>query len=139
MPTSAAPDVPPPVRKLATDLTDAKPMRRGSLSERTIKCSKPGCACAKDSAARHGPYYSLTHAVGGKTHSRFLNPEQADLARQQIDAGREFRSRVDAYWGACETWADTQLETLAASPEDAKKGGSQPTSKTKSSRKSKRS
>jgi hypothetical protein len=112
-------------------------MRRGSLSERTIKCSKPGCACAKDSRARHGPYYSLTHAVGGKTHSRFLNAEQADLARQQIDAGREFRSRVDAYWEACETWADTQLEELAASSAEAKKGGSQPTSKTKSSGKSK--
>lgn len=114
-------------------------MRRGSLSERTIKCSKPGCACAQDPKARHGPYYSLTHAVGGKTHSRFLNIEQANLARRQIDAGREFRSRVDAYWEACETWADTQLDELAVSSEEAKKGGSQPTSKTKSSGKSKRS
>lgn len=139
MPTAAPPDAPPHVRQLAADLADAKPMRRGSLSERTIKCSKPGCACAKDPKARHGPYYSLTHAVGGKTRSRFLNPEQADLARQQIEAGREFRSRIDAYWEACETWADGQLEDLAASAEEAKKGGSQPTSKTKSSRRSKRS
>ena len=113
-------------------------MRRGSLSERKIKCSKPGCACAQDPKARHGPYHSLTHAVRGKTRSRFLNPEQADLARQQIDTGRAFRRRVDAYWEACETWADTQLEELAASSEEAKKGGSPPTSKTKSSRKSKR-
>jgi len=94
-------------------------MRRGSLSERTIKCSKPGCACAKDPKARHGPYYSLTHAVGGKTRSRFLNAEQADTAQQQIGAGREFRSRVDAYWEACETWADTQLDELAASSEES--------------------
>jgi hypothetical protein len=139
MPTSIPRDAPPHVRQLAADLADAKPMRRGSLSERTIKCSKPGCACAKDPKARHGPYSSLTHAVAGKTRSRFLNPEQADLARQQIDTGREFRSRVDAYWEACETWADTQLEELVASSEETKKGGSQPTSKTKSSRKSKRS
>ena len=114
-------------------------MRRGSLSERTIKCSKPGCACAKDPQARHGPYYSLTHAVGGKTHSRFLNAGQADLARQQIDAGREFRSRVDAYWEACETWADTQLEGWTASSEEAEKKGSRPSSKTKSPSKTKRS
>jgi hypothetical protein len=114
-------------------------MRRGSLSKRMIKCSKPGCACAKDPKARHGPYHSLTHAVGGKTRSRFLNAEQADLAQQQIDAGREFRSRVDAYWEASETWADAQVEELAASPEEAQKGGSQPTSKVKSFRKSKRS
>ena len=137
MPTSAPPDAPPHVRELVADLADARPMRRGSLSERTIKCSKPGCACAQDPKARHGPYFSLTHAVGGKTHSRFLNAEQAELARQQIDAGRDFRGRVDALWEACETWADTQLKELAASSEEAKKRGSPGISKTKSSRKSK--
>jgi hypothetical protein len=57
-------------------------MRRGSLSERTIKCSKPGCACAKDPKARHGPYHSLTLAVEGKTRSRFLTAEEALIARQ---------------------------------------------------------
>src|SRR6266566_5938550 len=137
MATSAPPTVPLRVRQLATDLADAAPMRRGSLSERTIKCSKPGCACAQDPKARHGPYYSLTHAVGGKTHSRFLTAEQADLVRQQIDAGRRFRGRVDALWEASEQWADSQLADLSASSGEAKKGGSRRISKTKSSRKSK--
>jgi len=137
MATSAPPDIPPKVRQLATELTDAKPMRRGSLSERTIKCGKPGCACAHDTKARHGPYYSLTHAVQGKTHSRFLTAEQADLVRQQIDTGRQFRGRVDALFDACEQWADRQLTDVSASPGEAKKGGSQRTSRTKSSRKSK--
>src|ERR1700681_4810264 len=139
MATSSPSDVPPQVRQLATDLADAKPMRRGSLSERTIKCSKPGCACAQDPKARHGPYYSLTHAVGGKTHSRFLRAEQADLVRQQIDAGRQFRGRVDALWEACQQWADRQLADLAASSGEAKKGGSRKISKMKSPRKSKTS
>ena len=139
MPASAPSDVPPRVRQLARDLADAKPMRRGSLSERMIKCSKPGCACAQDPKARHGPYHSLTHAVEGKTHSRFLSPEQAQLARQQMDAGRKFRAQVEAYWEACEEWADGQLADVAASSEEAKKKGSKRTFKTKSSRKSKRS
>ena len=137
MASCAAPDVPSRVRQLATELADAKPMRRGSLSERMIKCSKPGCACAQDPKARHGPYQSLTHAVAGKTRSRFLNAEQADLARRQIDAGRKFRGRVDALWEASEEWADSQLEDVAAPSGEAKKGGSRRTSKTKSSRKSK--
>jgi hypothetical protein len=111
-------------------------MRRGSLSERTIKCGKPECVCARDPKARHGPYYSLTHAVGGKTHSRFLTAEQADLVRQQIGAGREFRGRVDALWDACEEWADGQLANLPSSGE-AKKGGSKRISQMKSPRKSK--
>ena len=41
-----------------------------------------GCACARDPKARHGPYYSLTHAVEGKTRSRFLPAEQADLSQR---------------------------------------------------------
>lgn len=114
-------------------------MRRGSLSERTIKCSKPSCACAQDPKARHGPYYSFTHAVGGKTHSRFLTTEQADLVRQQIDAGRKFRGHVDALWEACEEWADDRLAESSGSSGEPKKGGSKRTSKMKSFRKSKRS
>ena len=129
--------VPSQVRQLAAEFADTKPMRRGSLSERTVKCSKPGCACAQDPKARHGPYFSLTHAVGGKTHSRFLTAEQADLVRQQIDVGRQFCGRVDALWQASEQWADSQLTDISASSGEAKKGGSRRISKTKSSRKSK--
>jgi len=137
MVTSPPLDVPPRVRQLATELADAESMRRGSLSERTIKCSKPGCACAQDPKARHGPYYSLTRAVGGETQSRYLTAEQADVARRQIEAGHRFRDRVDAVWDACEQWADSQLADVSASSGEAKKGGSGRHSKTKSSRKSK--
>ena len=114
-------------------------MRRSSLSERTIKCGKPGCGCAQDPEARHGPYYSITRAVAGKTHSRFLTPEQAVLAQQQIEAGRFFRDRTDTYWEACEQWADSELAAVStASSTEAKKGGSKLPSKTKSSKKLKR-
>ena len=109
-----APSSPPDLRQLATECSDAQLMRRGYLSERTIKCSKPGCACARDPKARHGPYLSLTQAVEGKTRSRFLNAEQAELARQQIDVGRKFRGRVDALWAACAEWADSQLAHVSA-------------------------
>ena len=133
--------VPPTrLRQLAAELAQSKPMRRGSLSQRTIKCSKPGCACADDPKARHGPYFSLTRAVQGKTRSRFLTAEQAAIARQQIEAGHQFRSKLDAYWEGCEHWADLELEGSATvSATEAEKGGSQRTSKTKSSRKSRRS
>ena len=139
MASSARPAIPPRVRQLAAEFVGAKPMRRGSLSERAIKCGKPGCACAQDPKARHGPYYSLTRAVKGKTHSRFLTPEQAEVARHQIEAGHEFRTQVDDYWEACEEWADIQLVDRTASTEEAKKGGSKRTSKARSSGKSKRS
>src|SRR6266852_9302318 len=97
-----SPEVPSRVRQLADELTHPQPMRRGSLSERTIKCGKAGCACADDPKARHGPYFSLTQAVEGKTRSRFLTAPRAAVAQQQIAAGRQFREQVATYWAACE-------------------------------------
>src|SRR5205809_3294799 len=99
---SASPEIPARVRQLATELAQPQPMRRGSVSERTIKCGKAGCACAEDPKARHGPYHSLTQAVAGKTRSRFLTAQQAAVAQKQIASGRKFRERVDTYWEVCE-------------------------------------
>ena len=124
---------------LAARLAQPKPMRRGSVSERFVKCSKPGCACATDPKARHGPYFSLTRAVQGRTQSRFLSPPQAELSRRQIEAGREFRHQVDAYWKICEQWADEELEgatTASATAEAVKKGGSKRASRPRSPTKS---
>ena len=134
------PDVPAPVRTLAAQVAEPTPMRRGSLSERYVKCSKPGCACAERPTARHGPYYSLTRTGGGRTQSRFVPAAQTARVRQQIAAGQQFRQQVEAYWQACEQWADAQLDAPAAtSHEAAKKGGSKRRSRRRSSPRSKRS
>jgi hypothetical protein len=103
-------EVPAPVGELVAQLAQPQPMRRGSLSERYVKCSKPGCTCATNPKARHGPYYSLTRGVGGRTRSRFVTAEEAQVVREQIETGQEFRRRVEAYWVACEQWADARLE-----------------------------
>jgi len=132
-------EVPAEVRALAERLAEPKPMRRGSVSERYVKCSKPGCACARGSVGRHGPYYSLTKAVKGRTCSRLLAAAEADIARRQIEAGRHFREQTEAYWRASEAWADRELgEAEAASPEAAKKGASKRPSRRRSPPKSQR-
>ena len=112
-------------------------MRRGSLSERFVKCSKSGCLCATDSNARHGPYFSLTRAVNGRTQSRLVSSRRAEVVRRQIEAGREFRQQVDAYWKVCEQWADEEVEGASTETAEAvKKGGSKRASKPRSGRKS---
>ena len=134
------PDVPAPVRALAAQVAEPTPMRCGSLSARYVKCSKPGCACAARPTARHGPYYSLTRTVGGRTQSRFVPAAQTARVRQQIAAGQQFRRHVDAFWDACERWADAQLDAPeAAAQEAAQKGGSPRPSRPKSSPRSTRS
>ncbi|MEK7716528.1 MAG: DUF6788 family protein [Pseudomonadota bacterium] len=133
-------DTPVAVRDLARQLSEPKPMRRGTLSVQYLRCNKPGCGCADRPGARHGPYYRVVRVVEGKTRSRHVPSAQADLLRQQVEAGQQFRRHVEAYWQACEQWADAQLEAPeAASQEAAKKGGSKRRSKPRSSPRSKRS
>ena len=130
-------EVPARIRDLAEQLVQPKAMRRGSFSRRYVKCSKPGCACARDPKARHGPYFSLTRGVRSRTRSRFISPAQAELVRRQVEAGQHFRRQVEAFWEACEQWANAQLEGPAAASEAAKKKGSKPPSKPKWSKRSK--
>lgn len=112
-------------------------MRRGSLSERYVKCCKPGCPCATDANARHGPYFSLTRAVKGRTQSRLIRPEKAEVVQRQIDAGHEFRDQVEDYFEICEQWANEELEgTSTQTAEAVKKGGSKRASKTRSVKRS---
>ena len=131
-------DVPLPVHEIASRLAEPKPMRRGSLSVRYVKCNKPGCPCVDDPEARHGPYTSVVRTIGGRTRSRLVPAAQADLLRRQIEAGQQFRKEIEAYWQACEQWADAELDSAeGTSQKVAKKGGSEKPSRRKSSRRSK--
>ena len=114
--------LPPQVAELSAALSQPRPMRRGSVNERRMKCGQAHCACQHDPKARHGPYYTLTQAAGGKTRSRYVAAEQVPVLRRQIEAGREFREQVEAYWAACEQWADRDLEQTPAAQAAEKKG-----------------
>ncbi len=131
---------PAAVRHLARVLSEPQPMRRGTFSVQYLKCNKPGCACAERPAARHGPYYRVVRVVGGQTRSRHVAATYADVLRQQVEAGQTFRAQVDAFWDACEQWADAQLDTPEATAQEAaKQGASTGRSKPRSAPRSKRS
>ena len=122
---SKAAEAPEAVRILAEQLSQPRPLRRGSLGERYLKCGKPNCACATREQARHGPYFSLTRVVGGRTQSRRLTAQQAERVRQQLAAGQEFRRQVEAYWQASEAWAEADLDQVAAAEAAEKRGSKQ--------------
>lgn len=130
--------LPPRVAELSAALSQPRPMRRGSVNERRMKCGQARCACQRDPKARHGPYFTLTQAAGGQTHSRYVAAEQVPALRRQVEAGREFRQQVEAYWEACEQWADAELEATQAA-EAAEKKGSRQVSGKRSAKNSKRS
>ena len=81
--------------QLKARLVEIGDMRPGSLVERFRKCGKPTCHCAEKDAPGHGPCYSLTRAVEGKTVTHVIPKGAAvEHTRQQIAEYRRFRDLV---------------------------------------------
>src|SRR2546430_13740712 len=71
--------LPPQVAELSAALSQPRPMRRGSVNERRMKCGQAHCACQRDPKARHGPYYTLTQATGDRKSTR-LNSSHSQIS-----------------------------------------------------------
>jgi hypothetical protein len=99
-----------------------KPLRRGSITLRYVKCGKPGCPCSHDKDARHGPYSSLAVVVDGRQKTVHLSEEEAEVVSRQIAEWKRCRSDFDAWVLECERCADEELEAVRQSA--AEKGGS---------------
>ncbi len=64
----------------------------GTLTQRHTRCSSPGCRCQKDPPALHGPYYSWTRKIAGKTVTRTLTPAQAERYEPWFANARKLRA-----------------------------------------------
>jgi hypothetical protein len=71
-----------------------EPLMRGTIIERTRRCGKESCACAKDSAARHHEKY-LSIRLNGKTVAISLRPEDEERAQLAIAAYHKLREIID--------------------------------------------
>ena len=115
-------------------IDQASDMRPGSLVERYRRCGKSGCHCAGKGASGHGPSWSLTRAVGGKTVTRIIPPHAVDATRRQIAEYQRFRGLVRELVDTSERLCEAKLEAPEATlPEAAKKGASTRRSKPRSS------
>ena len=65
-------------------------MRRGSLSARVRPCGKPNCRCRKPGGRGHGPTYSLTYKVAGRTKMETIPAHLVPEVRQQLENRRRF-------------------------------------------------
>jgi type II secretory pathway component PulJ len=52
---------------------------KGTVLKRMMKCGRTQCACHRDPAKRHGPYFEWTYKVKGKTVNVKLSPQAAPL------------------------------------------------------------
>ena len=65
---------------------------KGTLLKRKMKCGNRQCACHRDPAKRHGPYFECTYKVQNKTVNLKLYPEVLPLYRAAIQQQRRLRS-----------------------------------------------
>jgi hypothetical protein len=96
--------------QLKTQLASVGDMRPGSLVPRFRKCGKPSCHCSKKDDPGHGPSYSLTHAVAGKTVTHVIPAGAAvERTREQLDEYHRFRELVRQLIAVSEQICDRQL------------------------------
>lgn len=112
-------------------------MRPGSLVARYRVCGKPGCHCARPGDPGHGPSWSLTREVAGKTVTKVIPAQAVEATRAQIAEYKRFRTLLKDLVETSEQLCDARLAAqAAASQEAAKKGASKTSSPRRSSRRS---
>lgn len=123
---------------LKARLAEIGDFRPGSLMGRYRRCGKAGCRCAKPGAEGHGPSWSLTRAVGGKTVTRVIPSGAVEQTRRQLDEYRRFRTLMRELVETSEQLCDASVSAPKAASEEeaAKKGGSEKPSLPRSPRRS---
>lgn len=76
-------------QELAQQLGTTDFIWNGSISKRFLTCGKPSLPCHRDTEAKHGPYYYWTTKKAGKTISKSLTEQQAEILQQWISNRRK--------------------------------------------------
>jgi hypothetical protein len=119
--------------ELRAELAAVGDLRPGSLVGRYRKCGKPNCHCATDPAGGHGPSWSLTRQVGGKTVTRIIPADGVEQTRQQIAEYQRLRRLTRELVEVSERLCEARLAAPETAAEAAKKGASRTASMRKSS------
>ena len=88
---------------------------KGTVLKRMMKCGQPRCACHRDPAQRHGPYFEWTYKVKGKTVNVKLSPQAAPLYQAATKQNRKLK----AVRARMERLSRTALARLAKQAENA--------------------
>lgn len=96
---------------LKAQLTEVGFICEGSLVRLYSSCGKPGCRCA-DPTRRHGPYYQLSWKEAGKTVSRRLSAQEAQLYREWIANRHRLQSLITQMQGLSRRAGEYRLADL---------------------------
>ena len=96
--------------QLTASLARIEDLRPGFLTARFRKCGKANCHCAQKGSPGHGPSYSLTHRLGGKTITQVIPQGPAvERTKAQLAEYRRFRHLVRELIAVSEQICSTEL------------------------------
>ena len=79
-------------RQAQREIQQVEYFLKGTVLKRMMKCGQPQCACHRDAAKRHGPYYEWTYKAKGKTVNTKLSPQAAPLYRAATQQHRKLKA-----------------------------------------------
>jgi len=79
-------------REVAAQIAEIGFTATGTVLYVLNECGKPACACHRDPARRHGPYWRHTCKINNKTVGRRLTEAQAAVYTELIENGRALRA-----------------------------------------------
>jgi hypothetical protein len=86
----------------------------GSVIKKHGPCGKESCRCARGEKYWHGPYFIWTRKEKGKTVTKSLSPEQAQLCREAIGNMLNLKVKI-------EKWRKKSMEAIEKHPAHVKK------------------
>jgi hypothetical protein len=89
----------------------------GTVLTRTKVCGKPGCRCATDPEARHGPYHEWSRREEGRLVHSIVSPSEARVLGRAI---RNYR----AIQRLLRKWQDQSVKAIRTCKGPAPKGKS---------------
>jgi len=101
-------------------------LRPGSLVGRYRRCGKPTCHCAREGDIGHGPSWSLTRAVKGRTVTRVIPAGAVEVTRARIAEHRRLRRLTGELVEVSEELCDAHIAApdAAAGSEGSQREGS---------------
>ena len=101
-------------RELAAQLATIGLIHSGSVTRRYTRCATPGCKCHADPPQPHGPYYQWTAKINGKTVTRRLNEDEAQLYQEWIANDRRLRHLIQQMRQVAAKAAELKLKQAAS-------------------------
>jgi len=93
MPRKSREQIQAEIEKIKSELFDIRTMRPGSLTQQYSACQRTGCKCVDPiHPQKHGPFYKLRYAQGGKSTSQFIRPQFVGEVRRQLAAYKKFNT-----------------------------------------------